>query len=140
MQQLIESEYPAYSNGTIKRSRSKFGRDDVSQPKLVRYADDLVIICDELSVVVHCQQMLEDWLSDIGLELKPSKTKLVHTLIEHDGNKPGFDFLGFTIRQFPVGKHHSGKNSRKRILGFKTIISPSKKKIKEHYPKRRNPV
>ncbi len=39
MQQLIESQYPAHSNGTIKRSRSKFGRDDVSQPKLIRYAD-----------------------------------------------------------------------------------------------------
>ncbi len=135
MQQLIESEYPAYSNGTIKRSRSRFGRDDVSQPKLIRYADDLVIICDELKVVVHCRQLLEDWLSDIGLELKPSKTKMVHTLSQHDGNKPGFDFLGFTIRQFPIGKHHSGKNSRKKILGFKTIISPSKKKIKEHYHK-----
>ena len=34
-----------------------------------------------------------------------------------------------------MGKHHNGKNSRKRILGFKTIISPSKQKIKEHYQK-----
>ena len=135
MQQLIESEYPAYSNGTIKRSRSRFGRDDVSQPKLIRYADDLVVICDELSVVLHCRQLLENWLSNIGLELKPSKTKIVHTLMEHDGNQAGFDFLGFNIRQFPVGKHHSGKNSRQKILGFKTIIQPSNQKVKEHYQK-----
>ena len=133
MQHLIESEYPAYSNGTIKRSRSRFGRDDVSQPKLIRYADDLVIICDELSVILHCQQLIEEWLSEIGLKLNPSKTQVVHTLLEHNGKEPGFNFLGFNIRQFPVGKHHSGKNSRQKILGFKTIISPSKQKIKEHY-------
>ncbi|MEO1561525.1 MAG: reverse transcriptase/maturase family protein [Cyanobacteria bacterium J06632_19] len=70
MQKLIESQYPAHSNGTIKRFRSKFGRDDVSQPKLIRYADDLVIICDEKRVILHCRQLIEDWLSEIGLELQ----------------------------------------------------------------------
>jgi RNA-directed DNA polymerase len=34
-----------------------------------------------------------------------------------------------------VGKHQSGKNPHGRKLGFKTIIKPSKKKIKEHYDK-----
>ena len=133
MQHLIEAHYPAYSNGTIKGSRGKFGRDDVSQPKLIRYADDLVLLCDELSVVEHCRQLIETWLSGIGLELKPEKTRLVHTLYEHEGQKPGFDFLGFSIRQFKVGKNHSGKTSRKKVLGFKTIIAPSDKKIKQHY-------
>ena len=135
MQQLIESQYPAYSNGTIKGSRAKFGRDDISQPKLIRYADDLVLLCDELRVVEHCRQLIEIWLNDIGLELKPEKTRLAHTLNEHEGQKPGFDFLGFTIRQFKVGKDHSGKTSRQKVLGFKTIIQPSDKKVKEHYEK-----
>ena len=135
MQQFIEAEYPAYSNGTIKGSRSKFGRDNVSQPKLIRYADDIVLLCDELRVVEHCRQLIETWLDGIGLELKPEKTRLVHTLNEHEEHKPGFDFLGFTIRQFKVGKHHSGKTSKKKVLGFKTIITPSNKKVKEHYEK-----
>jgi RNA-directed DNA polymerase len=30
----------------------------------------------------------------MGLELKPSKTKITHTLCTHNGNV-GFDFLGF---------------------------------------------
>ena len=135
MQQMIEAQYPAYSNGTIKGSRGKFGRDDVSQPKLIRYADDLVLLCDELRVVEHCRQLIEGWLEGIGLELKPEKTRLVHTLEEHEGQKPGFNFLGFTIRQFKVGKHHSGKTSRQKSLGFKTIITPSNQKVKEHYEK-----
>ncbi len=42
MQHLIESEYPAYSNGTIKRSRSRFGRDDVSQPKLINTLNPII--------------------------------------------------------------------------------------------------
>ncbi|HEY9709307.1 MAG TPA: group II intron maturase-specific domain-containing protein, partial [Oculatellaceae cyanobacterium] len=45
---------------------------------------------------------------------------------------PGFNFLGFNIRQYRVGKYHSGKNNGK-LLGFKTIITPSKEKQKIHY-------
>jgi RNA-directed DNA polymerase len=67
------------------------------------------------------------------LELKPSKTRLTHTLSEIEGEKPGFDFLGFNIRQFPKGKHQSGKNTQGEKLGFKTIITPSQNKIKVHY-------
>lgn len=58
---------------------------------------------------------------------------MVHTLVEYKDNKPGFDFLGFSIRQFKVGKNHSGKTCKGKVLGFKTIIQPSNKKIVEHY-------
>lgn len=43
--------------------------------------------------------------------------------------------MGFNIRQYRVGKHQSGKNTHGKKLGFKTIIKPSKEKIKEHYRK-----
>ncbi|ELR96354.1 group II intron reverse transcriptase/maturase [Gloeocapsa sp. PCC 73106] len=101
---------------------------------LIRYADDFVILHESLEVVLKCKEIIEKWLKDIGLEVKPSKTKISHTLIENEGNV-GFDFLGFTIRQFPVGKHQSGKNTKRKILGFKTIIKPSKQKIKTHIKK-----
>ncbi|NEP48655.1 MAG: restriction endonuclease [Moorea sp. SIO3C2] len=86
---------------------------------LVRYADDFVIMHKSKEVVEECQEIINKWLKDIGLELKPSKTRLVHTL-------NGFDFLGFNVRQYMVGKHHSKQ-------GFKTLIKPSNKKVKEHY-------
>jgi RNA-directed DNA polymerase len=70
----------------------------------------------------------------MGLELKPSKTKVSHTLYHYNGNV-GFDFLGFTIRQFPVGKCNSGKLTNGDLLGFKTIIKPSDSKIKKHLEK-----
>jgi RNA-directed DNA polymerase len=62
----------------------------------------------------------------MGLELKPSKTRLTHTLNKYENAEPGFNFLGFNIRQFPVNKYHSKQ-------GFKTIITPSKEKQRIHY-------
>jgi RNA-directed DNA polymerase len=43
---------------------------------LIRYADDFVIMHENLEVVKKGKEIMPDWLSDIGLELKPSKTKL----------------------------------------------------------------
>jgi len=66
--------------------------------------------------------------------MKPSKTRITHTLDVH-GDQRGFDFLGFTVRQFPVGKTHSGKRGgrgKPTLLGFKTIITPSKDACRRH--------
>jgi RNA-directed DNA polymerase len=64
------------------------------------------------------------------LELKPSKTKITHTLNEYNGNV-GFEFLGFHIQQHKVGNYRSGCINGK-LLGFKTIITPAPTKIKAH--------
>ncbi|MEJ6485491.1 reverse transcriptase domain-containing protein [Nostoc punctiforme UO1] len=93
------------------------------KPQLIRYADDFVVLHENEAVITRCQEIITEWLGDMGLELKPSKTKIVHTL---EGLTPGFDFLGFNIRQFRVGKTHSKQ-------GFKTIITPSKSTTKAHY-------
>ncbi|GAX42371.1 putative reverse transcriptase [Tolypothrix sp. NIES-4075] len=102
---------------------------------LIRYADDFVILHEDITVVQRCKEIISEWLKGIGLELKPSKTRLAHTLIFYESEKPGFNFLGFNIRQFPVGKYQSGKNTNGKLLGFKTIITPSKEKRKVHYEK-----
>jgi RNA-directed DNA polymerase len=108
-------------------TRSGWGkRDNRSSLNLIRYADDFVILHENITVVERCREIISEWLNGMGLELKPSKTRLAHTLIQCEQEKPGFDFLGFTIQQFPVGKYHSKQ-------GFKTIITPSKKKQKVHY-------
>lgn len=100
---------------------------------LVRYADDFVVIHEDLSILLKCQTILEEWLRQIGLEIKPEKTQIVHTLNSLDEQKPGFDFLGFHIRQYPVGKYKSGCNGHQKRLGFKTITKPSVTKIRTHY-------
>ncbi len=108
-------------------------RDNKNAITLVRYADDFVILHEKLEGVQKCQQIIQDWLSEIGLELKPSKTRIAHTLFPLGDEKPGFDFLGFNIRQYSVGKHQSGKSTNGKKLGFKTIIKPAKKKVALHY-------
>jgi RNA-directed DNA polymerase len=93
-------------------------------PNVVRFADDFVVLHPDRAVIERVQQITATWLSDMGLELKPSKTRITHTLHQHNGNV-GFEFLGFSIRQYPVGKTHTGKTGQGKPLGFKTIIKPS---------------
>ena len=104
----------------------------------VRYADDFVLIHHDLSVVQRCRELISEWLKDIGLELKPSKTRIAHTLIpeQSEDGKAGFDFLGYHIRQFRTGKHRSSIHpSTKEKLGFRTLIIPSKDALKKHQQK-----
>jgi RNA-directed DNA polymerase len=108
-------------------TRSGHGkRDNRRNLSLIRYADDFVILHEDITVVQRCREIISEWLKGMGLELKLSKTRLAHTLNQCEQEEPGFDFLGFTIQQFPVGKYHSKQ-------GFKTIITPSKQKQKVHY-------
>jgi RNA-directed DNA polymerase len=102
------------------------------QPIVIRYADDFVILHEDRRIVEEAQQKTAEWLQELGLDLKPSKTRITHTLNKTEEGHVGFDFLGWTIRQHPVGKYHTGKNTHGRPLGFKTIIAPSKEAQKRH--------
>jgi RNA-directed DNA polymerase len=125
----MELEVKKYAR-TLRGSKDKNERSI----SLIRYADDFVILHKDIDVITKCKEIIENWLEEVGLELKPEKTHISHTLIQYKGNV-GFDFLGFNIRQYPAGKCHSGKNGHGKLLGFKTIIKPSKKKIKAHIKK-----
>ena len=118
--------------------KNKLGRQQSKINKrfrlnLIRYADDFVILHRDYSVIQRCQRLISEWLIDMGLELKPSKTRLTHTLHNVGKEKAGFDFLGFNIRQYQTGTYTSGKNTHKELLGFKTLIKPSKKSLTNHY-------
>jgi RNA-directed DNA polymerase len=103
---------------------------------VIRYADDFVILHENREVVKRGQDMAAEWLQEMGRELKPSKTRITHTLTVPEGT-PGFDFLGVQIRQYPVGKTTSGKDCRGRGHGVKPHIKPSKIAIQRHVDKLR---
>lgn len=67
--------------------------------------------------------------------MKGSKTRVVHTLTPSRDGDVGFNFLGMHVRQYRVGRTHTGKDQRGNLLGFKTIIKPSKDGQKRHYLK-----
>ena len=107
-------------------------RDKRKSVSVIRYADDFLILHEDINILNRCTEVIIHWLNDMGLELKPCKTRIAHTLNDYEQEKPGFDFLGFNVRQHKTGKYTCGK-SRKGLLGFKTIITPSKKAQKQHY-------
>ncbi len=89
---------------------------------IIRYADDFVVLHPSHEIIVKAKVFIEQWLKGIGLELKPAKTRITHTLEEVDG-KPGFNFLGFEVRQYPT---------KSNKVGFKTLTKPSKDGVKRH--------
>lgn len=122
MEERIKQAFP--KRWTWEKGKSKY----ITPAHLIRYADDFVILHDDLEVVLKCRTIISEWLSNIGLEIKDAKTRIAHTLIPVDG-KTGFNFLGFEIRQYKVGKRHLKKLKQR----FKTNIKPSKELQKRHY-------
>ena len=128
LEDLIKESFPrkqGHRGGKYWESRT---------PNIIRYADDFVVLHKDIEVIKQCKSLIETWLKDIGLELKDEKTQISHTLEEYKGNT-GFDFLGFHIQHHKVGKYKSGFDSKRRHLGFKLRITPSKKSIKNHLTK-----
>jgi RNA-directed DNA polymerase len=76
---------------------------------LVRYADDLVVMCATRSACEQAEKRVRQVLAQLGLELHPDKTRRVDLSL----GKEGFDFLGCHLR-----KRMSGpiwERSRKRV-------------------------
>jgi RNA-directed DNA polymerase len=83
---------------------------------LVRYADDLAVLCPTKQAAIDAQHLLATWLGTRGLRLSEAKTHIRH-LTE------GFDFLGFNIRHYPAPQ-----SSRS---GYKLLIKPSQDSIQQ---------
>ena len=75
---------------------------------LVRYADDLVVMCKSRQQAEDALAWLRLLLADLGLEPKEAKTRIVHLQVGGEG----FDFLGF---------HHRLVSSQGRV-GTKGVI------------------
>jgi RNA-directed DNA polymerase len=101
------------------------------KPIVIRYAEDCVVLHPIKEELQKAATLVTEWLKGMGLWLSPNKTKVTPTLTPYEGSR-GFDFLGYTIRQFPVGKTHTGKKTNGKPLGFKTVIKPSQEAIKHH--------
>jgi RNA-directed DNA polymerase len=133
MEERIKQEFPIKSRSSKDTWFHKKGTNFYS-PNFIRYADDFVILHENKAVVQRCREIISEWLSGIGLELKPEKTRLTHTLnpeLSEDGCA-GFDFLGHHIRQHPAGKYRSIRDCYGTKMGFNILIIPSAKASKVH--------
>lgn len=58
--------------------------------KMVRYADDFVILCGSQEEAEAAMEEIQTWMKAAGLTLHPTKTRIVNAM-----NRGGFDFLGY---------------------------------------------
>lgn len=109
---------------------------------LIRYADAFVILHHEKKVALACLEEIKIWLASTGLEISQTKTRVTHTLrlTEEDSveqgfdGKVGFDFLGFTFKQFQ-SRFCTPYSTNKTPLGFLTLVLPSKVTIRKYHEK-----
>jgi RNA-directed DNA polymerase len=78
----------------------------------VLYADDFVIVTETKEQAENMYQKLTPYLQKRGIKLSADKTRVTHI-------ESGFDFLGFSLRQY------------KTEQGNKLLIKPSKDSIKK---------
>lgn len=106
---------------------------------IIRYADDFVVLHPDREIIIRARGVVQEFLANVGLELSSVKTRLTHTrclgptdTAAHgfDG-VVGFDFLGFTFKQFDT-KHRSAKSSTGARLNYKSLVFPSAKSVNLH--------
>jgi RNA-directed DNA polymerase len=107
-------------------------KDQSYRPKIIRYADDFVVLSNRPEVTLEAHKRIQEWLKPVGLELKPEKTRFCNTLSKWNEEKPGLDFLGFNIRHYAVSIH-KGVNTGHEVKPYQLNIKPSKKAVKRHY-------
>src|SRR5262245_33969627 len=78
-----------------------------------------VVIHQAVDLVQEAEKYIAKWVGRMGLQLKPENTRIVHSLLQHAGKEPGFNFLGFNCRQYR-------RTEEGRI---KTLIKPEKDKV-----------
>jgi RNA-directed DNA polymerase len=81
--------------------------------EMVRYADDMVVLCRTLEEAQQVMQILQDWTTKAGLALHPIKTRIV------DFRVKSFDFLGYSFRgrfRFPRDKNNKRLKDKIREL------------------------
>ena len=70
--------------------------------RLIRYADDFVILADRRWKAEAADRLVRRILADIGLAVAEDKSGIVRT-------RDGFDFLGFTVQA--AGRHPQGRDT-----------------------------
>ncbi len=118
--QALLQDLMAYQKEKGSRSGNK---QALSTMSIIVYADDFIVMHEREEIVVKAKSIIEEWLKQMGLEMKESKTQIIHSLNRVGEKEPGFDFLGFNVRQYPT------KQAKR---GYKLLIKPSRSSQRRH--------
>lgn len=76
--------------------------------RMVRYADDFVVLCESREEAEAALEAITSWVADNGLRLHPQKTQVGDCRVAGEG----FDFLGY---RFEAGQRRVREKSLKRL-------------------------
>ena len=74
-------------------SGPRAGETRPGSPVLIRYADDVAVLCCSQQQAGQVKARLTEWLAPRGLAFNEDKTRIVHL-------SEGFSFLGFDVRRY----------------------------------------
>lgn len=128
--------FETYISDKFPKTKTRLGQEkgkmkEFSAARVIRYADGFIILHEKLEVIQEAKTETEKWMAEIGLKLNESKTRITHTLHPVEEEQPGFDFLGFHIQTYEVGKTKCGQNSNGKKLMQRTKIRPSDESVKQ---------
>jgi RNA-directed DNA polymerase len=86
---------PLLANIALHRLDQAWQTGERQTGKLIRYADDFVVVCPTVDRANEAWGRAATVLAGLGLSLSPEKTRIV----ELTRGKDGFDFLGFHMRK-----------------------------------------
>lgn len=113
---LLSNIYLNYLDTVWEKYYAKLG-------KLIRFADDFVVICKNYKDVQHAYKAIQMILGRLAIKLSKEKTRIVSMW----QGKQGFDFLGYHHRMI---KHKTDKG-REYYQLLQWLSDKSKKKIKQ---------
>jgi group II intron reverse transcriptase/maturase len=127
---------PLLSNIYLHVLDKLWSRHSSNLGTLVRYADDLVVVCKTKQQCEDAERDVRKYLARLGLELHPDKTRRVEL---RDG-KQGFDFLGCHFRKRLSGK--IWERERKRVYFLhrqpsRRAMNGIRQKVRERTPRGR---
>jgi RNA-directed DNA polymerase len=96
--------------------------------KLIRYADDFVIVCRTRREALESIQVIKAIMNKLDLTLSTEKSKLVNIW----DNSTGFDFLGLHHRKFPALNKGGSKVYVMSHIPSKKAMKVMRRKIKEY--------
>jgi RNA-directed DNA polymerase len=115
---MLESAVPGNSHAAFGGGRlEKYHSWQLAGP-----LPNFAAFCESRDDAERVLDILKEWLAMRGLTLSSEKTRIVH-LTE------GFDFLGFTVRQYP---------DRRTATGYRLLITPSAQSVQDLRERMRN--
>ncbi|SHE10550.1 Group II intron-encoded protein ltrA [Chlamydia abortus] len=100
---------------------------------LVRYADDLVILCQRKAQAMEAINVLKSVFQKLELTMNTSKSKLVNLW----AGKEGFDFLGHTHRRMPYWLKTGKVYYYLRSVPSKKALKKMRERVKEELAPRK---